>query len=387
MRPAHSPRATRGSVVSREPPGPATATDHAAQGSKAHAAAGSGTPWLPAVRRVSGRAKLEQRRTAAAPGLPGSWRRLGLALLLLLGAAGAAAAGACPPPALRFEPLAPGLWWIPAAGGDADAANRGQVSNLLLAEDGRRLWLLGSGPTPAFGRALACQVQRQFGRPVTDVVSPWPRPELVLGLAGLGRVRSWAHAEVAAAMRQRCPGCVERLRARLGTAAQDLGAAPVRVPDRHLTGASGRLGPWQWWLLGRGPGFPVTVWEYAGSQARYAPGLLWGDGPPDGRDADLDTLERSTRTLAEGLPDAASARQWLGEQGPPLPADAPQAHLRYWMALRAAVAAAVARGDADSGAPAPIAGFESMLGQPRHALNWQRAFRQAEEAFLQRNLR
>ncbi|OYV04681.1 MAG: hypothetical protein CFE26_15585, partial [Verrucomicrobiales bacterium VVV1] len=46
-------------------------------------------------------------------------------------------AAPCPGPVLRFVALAPGHWLVPAADGDATAANRGQVSNLLLVrEDG-----------------------------------------------------------------------------------------------------------------------------------------------------------------------------------------------------------------------------------------------------------
>lgn len=305
--------------------------------------------------------------------------RLGTALaaLLLVAGAGPARAAACPGPTVVLQPLGPGLWRVPAAEGDATAANRGQVSNLLLARDGARLWLLGSGPSPAFGRALACQVKAQLGRAVTDVVSPWPRPELVLGIAGLGAVRSWAHVEVAEAMRHSCPGCAQRLRARLGEAEADLGAPgddPIRVPGLHLRGDRGRLGPWRWWRLSRGEGYPVTVWQRAGDTLRFAPGLLWGTGVADARDADIETLVRSTQAL-QALPPVA---RWLGEQGGPLAADAPQRHLAYWQALADAVNAAQARGDIDTGQAAALPGLDAASREPQHALNWQRAWRQAE---------
>jgi hypothetical protein len=48
------------------------------------------------------------------------------------------------------------LWWVRAEHGDADASNRGVVSNLLIVRDGPRVWAVGSGPTRAFGRALGC---------------------------------------------------------------------------------------------------------------------------------------------------------------------------------------------------------------------------------------
>lgn len=297
-----------------------------------------------------------------------------------------AAAQTCPGPPLTFEPLGPRLWRVPSHAGDGDADNRGQVSNLLVALDGPRLWLLGSGPSAAFGRALACRVRQRFGRAPTDVISPWARPEAVLGATGLGPVRSWAHAEVAAAMRERCPGCVERLKQRLGEAAVDVGSGEARIPERMLHGAAGRLGPWRWWRLDRGPGHPVTVWQFDAVPLLFAPGLLWGDGAPDGRDADLQALLQATEALST-LPDvAAPAPRWLGEQGGPLPPGAAQAHARYWRHLLATVHMALERGDAE-GAEPPAALAEPTLGGPRHALNWQRAWRQVEERWLQRSLR
>ena len=92
-----------------------------------------------------------------------------------------AAALPCPGPALRIEAVAPGVWWIPGAAGEANATNRGAISNALAVRDGPRLWLLGSGPSAAHGRALGCRLQRLTGRPVSDVIAPWARPELVLG--------------------------------------------------------------------------------------------------------------------------------------------------------------------------------------------------------------
>lgn len=296
----------------------------------------------------------------------------------------------CPGPALVWQPLEAGLWWLPAAPGDATPGNRGQVSNLLLAQDGARVWLMGSGPSPAFGRALACSVRQQLGLKLTDLVSPWPRPEAVLGASGLGPVRHWGHAEVARALQQRCAHCVQRLRLRLGDAQADLGPDPVRLPTRLLHGPQGRLGPWRWWLLSRGDGYPVTVWQHRAHGLVFAPGLLWGDGAPDGRDADIGTLARATHTLLS-LPGAAPTAPpaWLGEQGPLLPPDAAARQARYWVALQAAVAAALEQGEADDAATAPAGAADAGLAPDdlRHALNRQRAWRQAEEAWLQRSLR
>jgi hypothetical protein len=286
---------------------------------------------------------------------------------------------------LDFQALAPGLWLIPAAAGEANEHNRGQVSNLFVAQDGPRVWLIGSGPSARFGQRLACQVRQQLGRPVTDVISAWPHPQAVLGLAGLPRVRSWAHVEVAQAMRKHCPHCVPRLREQLGAAAQDLAGQPIRIPARHVQGASGRLGPWRWWLLHRAPAWPVTVWQFADVPVVLAPGVLWSSGVPDGRDADVRMLAGSTARLMTLTPDPAPS--WLGEQGAPMPSGAAAAQSRYWQLLLQAVEASLQRGQPDHGVPPPISGLEQAGADPRHALNWQRAYRQLEAELLQRSLR
>lgn len=303
--------------------------------------------------------------------------------LLLVGMA--AAHAACEGPSVPLEPLAPALWRVPAAPGDANADNRGRVSNLLVAQDGDRLWLLGSGPSPAFGRALDCALRARFGRAASDIVSPWPRPELVLGVSGLSPARHWAHASVAEAMRSSCPGCAERLRARLGSAADDLGADPIRLPDQRFDGDSGTLGPWRWRLAMRGAAYPVTVWTHAATGIHLASGLLWGDGAPDGRDADLDQLAAATAALAQQA--GREGGPWLGEQGPLLDAQAPALQARYWQWLLAAARAGVEAGDDETQPPAPPAALRDLAASPRHALNWQRAWRQAESRWFQRSLR
>lgn len=290
---------------------------------------------------------------------------------------------------LALRPLAPGLWLLPARPGDADAGNRGQVSNLLVAPADGRLWLLGSGPSPAFGQRLARTLQARWGARAVTVVSPWPHPELVLGVAGLGeRVDHVAHADVARQMAQRCAACVERLRARLGTAAADLGTGdPVRPPTGLLHGAQGGLGPWRWWRLQRADDVTVTVWQHVASGVVAAPGLLGDGGAPDGRDADIRALAAATEALAT-LPGMGPAPGWIGDQGGLQGAAAPRAAVAYWRALQEAVAAVLERGDDGQVVPTTLPGIAPQVtASPRHALNWQRAWRQAEDRWLQRSLR
>ncbi len=299
-------------------------------------------------------------------------------------ASAAVPAARCGDP-LPLVPLQAGVWLVPglpAPGGDADPANRGQVANLLVAADGDRLWLVGSGPSPAFGRRLACDLQRQLGRDPTDAIAPWAHPELVLGQAGFDpAVRLHAHRTVAAAMGANCPNCVERLRAQLGAAAADLDGDAVRLPQVLFDGERGRLGPFDWLALDRGDGQVVTLWRLRGTPWLTAHGLLWGDGPPDGRGADLRRLAAASAAAAD-LAAADPAARWVPEQGPVQPAAAVAAHARYWQGLLGDADEDVASGRTEGSPPPARAGPAEWSQHPRHALNWQRAWRQALDRSL-----
>ncbi|MEY8877086.1 MAG: hypothetical protein AB9M60_11295, partial [Leptothrix sp. (in: b-proteobacteria)] len=207
---------------------------------------------------------------------------------------------------------------------------------------------------------------------------------------GLPAARSWAHADVAQAMAQRCPRCRARLLERLGQpdpAGHDpstMGSAdplPIRLPDRRVRGDHGRLGPFDWWRFSRGQGTPVTVWWHAASQIATAHGLLWADGAPDLRDSDIDSMLVATEALIELSRHWPAGLRWLPEQGPLLDTEhGPLAHRRYWLALRQAIAEAQANGQAES-APAPaLPGIDAQVTNSlRHRLNWQRAWREQDE--------
>ena len=348
-------------------------------------------------------------------------------LVLLLPLLPLTVRAACPGPPLKLLPLGPGVWQVPGWPGEADARNRGWVSNLLLVRqspagpdrldapdmpdtpdtpdtpDGAdkpdrprrppgphpapRLWALGSGPSPAWGAALACQVRQRLGLRLSDVVSPWARPELVLGVAGIAGVRHWAHASVADAMAEQCPHCVDRLRQRLGAARADLGdgpgADPIRLPGHRLQGEQGLLGPFAWWRLPRADGRWTTVWRLRRQPLWAAQGLLNQGAPPDGRDADLALLQQSSLALAAlARPDGSAAR-FVGEQGRPMDSSAPARHAAYWQALQATAAAAIERGDDEAAAAPPLPGWPADWARhPWHGFNWQRAWRQLEPGLL-----
>ena len=88
--------------------------------------------------------------------------------------------------------------------------------------------------------------------------------------------------------------------------------------------------------------------------------------------------ERSTPAWHQ-LPQA----RWLPEQGPVLLADAPQQHAAYWQELQRQAQQAVQRGDAAGGPPPRWPGLpDAWAGHVRHTLNWQHAWREAEDAMF-----
>jgi hypothetical protein len=334
----------------------------------------------------------------------------------------ARAASACPQPRRRIIDLGPNVWWVagedtePDSSGDPDPHNRGLTAHLLAVRQGPRLWLLGAGPSPAAALALNCQLAALAGQRVTDVINPWPQATVTLGNQGFAPARWWAHTDVAAAMQRQCPHCEAQLRQRLGPAAEDLGPRPIRLPSHSFSGDSGPLGPFHWWRLWRAPGQAVTLWRLqvpgAAGQAQtwwMAPGLLWGDGPPDLRDASLPAVVQALETLRNLAVAPEPAEAALGTQATRTTESATSAHADRWLPTQGAVLDGVglrqqlqyaqglvtavrARQLAAGLETEPAADWRGPPwvwpeGSPawatarspwRHALNWQRAWRQME---------
>ena len=318
-------------------------------------------------------------------------KMLGL-LLILLGTSAGVRAAPCAPGVPVWQRLSPYVVWLPGEPGEATALNRGRVSALLAVReptDGR-VWLLGSGPSPVLGQALACHLAEQTGWQVSDIINPWARPELVLGNRAWLAAALWAHEAVATAMQQQCAHCEERLKLRMGAAAADLGAETVvTVPGVAgqagglVSGEQGELGPWVWWRLWRTPTQSVLVWRLKRAALWSAPGLLWADGPPDLRDAELATLQASLKQLAALVRHDGAALTWLPEQGPAQDAKLLSQSAAYLQGLAQAIRQRQAEGGLETDAPGRWPGLSpAWAGHPRHALNWQRAWRQAEEADL-----
>ncbi|MBL8340626.1 MAG: hypothetical protein JNL30_04085 [Rubrivivax sp.] len=258
------------------------------------------------------------------------------------------------------------------------------MANLLLARHGGRLWLIGSGPSPAFAKALRCRVRGELGQDIGEVMNPYARAELVLGNAGMGAARVRAPAVVVQAMARQCPACVQRLRGQLGPAASDLGAAPVRLPaalapGEASAGARARWGPFEYEVVPRGAVSAASVWRHPAAGVVAAWGLLWFDGAPDGSDTEPRSM---IAALDAVLAMSGAGDRVLGEAGPLATRDEVVQQRNYWSELWLAAQAGARRGATWPDAAVQQAAPAAWQADERHALNAQRAWRLAEDEML-----
>ena len=268
-------------------------------------------------------------------------------------------------------PVARDVWRVPAARGQPDEANRGVTIQLVLVRDGTRVWLVGSGPTPAFGAALACAARRITGQAVTDVVNTHVAPELSLGNSAFPGARLWALPQVIAAMQERCGQCLARLKDQIGPAGRSLVNEAIRVPTGLVQ--PGRLGPFDALALDRQPGEPALVLRHRRSKIVIAQGLLWADAVPDLYGTTSEALLQSLGALER----FATGARLIGEQGDVVGPAALAAQRSYVEALRQAVRQRLASGDVQGDVPLPA--YAELPGYAtQHPLNVQRVWRELE---------
>ena len=282
-----------------------------------------------------------------------------------------------------LESIGTGVWRVAAARGEPTPANGGATAQLVLAIEGDRLWLIGTGPTPAFGTALACSIEQSTGRHVTDVIVTRAAPELAMGNLAFAGARLWALPDVIEAMRARCGQCMARSRARLGAAGESLLDEAIRVPDSGIGAAHqtpGRIGPFEWLGVERAPGEHLLVLKLTiphASPLVIAQGLLWPGDVPDLHDTQSVAMLTSLRALQAF---AGNARL-LGEQGDiAQPAEIGR-HIDYIESLQSAVRGHLARGDVQgaAGSEVDLPAFSALPGYAlRHPLNVQHVWRELE---------
>ncbi|RQO63486.1 hypothetical protein DBR47_02855 [Paucibacter sp. KBW04] len=322
----------------------------------------------------------------------------GLILLLLLLApalAQAQADTASPCPASesagwpQLLPVGPGLWRIAAARGEPNASNGGLTSQLFVAQDAKApesLWLVGSGPTPAFGARLACALQTQFQRLPSELINSRATPELAMGNIAFEPARIWALPEVMALMNKRCQMCQDKLRAKLGpVVGASLLPETIRTPKQAVQAPE--LGPFDWLNLDRGMGEHVLVLRHRDSGTVLAQGLVWVGDVPDLQKSRSDLFLLALRSLQKF---AGSARL-LGEQGEAEQNAAGQTgslarHIAYIEALRAKVWAQLQAGQALD-VQDPRLALPEFAALPsyalRHPLNLQHLWKELEPQLFQ----
>ncbi len=282
----------------------------------------------------------------------------------------------------------PDRWWVPASNREPDAANGGLTAQLVAVRDRERLWLVGSGPTPAFGARLACALSAATGLAVTDIVHTRAAPELAMGNVAFPQARLWALPEVLAAMRARCPECQARLRSQIGAAGASLQPESIRPPTLPVAApgvAEGRLGPFEWRAFERNRGDRVLVLRHGPSGPPspadpglvIAQGLLWAWDVPDLHGLNAETLQATWPALQ-----AWAGTAWvLGEQGGLSSAAGLADHIAYLQALRAAIEPYLAQGDLLGAAGTGMA-LPAFANRPRydgrHPLNVQRLWLELE---------
>jgi hypothetical protein len=296
-------------------------------------------------------------------------------------------APACDPSALASWPVlqrvSPHLWRVAAQRGEPDAGNRGETTQLVVAREqtsrGARVWLIGSGPSPAYGARLACAVKHATGQAVTDVVNTRAAPELAMGNVAFPRAKLWALPDVIATMRARCVMCLERLKARIADAGESLQNDLIRPPNSAVEAR--QLGPFDWRSLPRMKGENVLVLRHRADRIVVAQGLLWEGDVPDLHEAHIDMIAPSLRALQR----FAQGARLLGEQGELTGPVAISQHRRYVKQLRFAVWAQLQRGEVQGagGFTAELPEFASLPSYAaRHPLHVQRVWRELEPAMF-----
>jgi hypothetical protein len=271
-----------------------------------------------------------------------------------------------PGPLPRWQALAPDVWWLAAARGQPDASNGGVTAQLLLVRDGPKLWLVGSGPTPDFGKALVCAIEQTTGQQVTDIVNTRATPELAMGNVAFAGARLWALPDVAAAMQTRCLECQQRLKNQIGDAGASLLPDRIRAPTLWVTST---LGPFDWRAFERSADERVLALRHRNSGVVIAQGLLWAGDVPDLHNTGLGFVG-SLQALLNWAADAPV----VGEQGGVAGAAAIQSHIDYITALRESIAARLARGEVwdNSTEGVTLPQFAHLPGYAtRHAANVQ----------------
>lgn len=256
-----------------------------------------------------------------------AWVALAATVWLAGSVADAAAEAISPRAPVKAVEVAAGVYMVPGAAGEVNAANLGRVGNagFIVGDDG--VLAIDTGTSYRHGVALLAAIRDVTDKPVRLALVTHTRQEFLFGAAAFSEqaIPIHMHRMAAGLMRSRCDRCLKILKQVLGEDA--MRGTVMFTPDRefeqsHAIDLGGR--PVQVLYFGHssGPG-DVAVFDLR-SGVLFAGGLLDELHVPEVQDSDLDGWTRALQALRQ-LP----IRLVVPGHGPPATAKVIDAVERY----------------------------------------------------------
>jgi glyoxylase-like metal-dependent hydrolase (beta-lactamase superfamily II) len=283
---------------------------------------------------------------------PGPRRRTLCCAAVLAAWAATACAAAPAPPDLAGAPaieVAPGVFMVRGAAGEASPENLGRVGNAGFVVGPAGVIAIDSGTSYRHGVALLATIRRATDKPVRLLLLTHTRQEFLFGAAAFRErgIPVHMHARAARLMAARCEGCLKTLRVMLGEA--EMQATEVIKPDSvfgesQLLTQAGRPLRVLYYGHSSGPGDIALLDENTG--VLFAGGLLDQGRIPDVQDSDLPGWQLALAGL-HALP----VRSIVPGHGPAATRELIASVQRYLAQLRARAAELLEAGAALSEVP------------------------------------
>lgn len=293
------------------------------------------------------------RRTAVVAGALMAW---GVASGVLSGCAGAQPVpGSAPGDPVQ---VAPGVYMLQGAVGEAEPVNSGRVGNAGFVVGPSGVVVIDSGTSYRQGQALLQAVGRVTTQPVRLLLLTHTRQEFLFGAAAFVErgIPVQMHRRAAQLMAARCEGCLKTLRRVLGDTEMQ-GTVVVKPnllfeesPTLALIGRPLRL---LYFGHSSGPGDVAVLDETTGSL--FAGGLLDNQRIPDVQDATLPGWHAALQALAAlsapSTPGSPQLQRVIPGHGPLAGPELPTTVARYLRELEAQARALLRQGAPLSAVP------------------------------------
>jgi quinoprotein dehydrogenase-associated SoxYZ-like carrier len=188
------------------------------------------------------------------------------------------------------QQLAPGVYLLPGAAGEADVQNQGRIGNMGFVVGEGGVVVVNTGTSYRHGELLLQSIRRVTDKPVGLALVTHTRPEFLMGAAAFQAQGVPVHMQHQAAelMRSRCERCLKKLQTLLGMDAMQ--GTVIFKPDQefeasHDLAEAGRNVKVLYFGYSSGPG-DVAVLDVQ-SGVLFAGGLLENQRIPDVQDGDL----------------------------------------------------------------------------------------------------